>query len=414
MRKFILTALLAAGSTAVFAQKSVEKAQEFLKSNKTTEARAEIDKATADPKAATNSDYWFTRAQVYSILSNNASDTALARQALVSMQRYVELQSEVKDESKQYVSSFLDKHATAASIYNDFLNAGIKNLNAKQFPLAQSNFENALQAFEYLKKAKIVNQAFDTTATLYAGYAAESASNPEKAVFYYSQIADKRVRDTTMIGVYQYLVRHYEGKKDAANMNKYLTAGKELFPKDPWWNAYELQSIKGDTPAKLAQYAERFKKDPTNMDLADLYVVELYNYIYKDSPADAVKRGQELTSVLQTVLANHPNDLRWNHILTQHLSYVSADAESAWKAAKGTKPEDVKKKQDLNKALAASYDVMLPQALKTAALYEAKPELNASEKSQYRFVINAIMVAYQYQKNNAEVAKWDAKQKAIK
>ncbi|RYY88253.1 MAG: hypothetical protein EOO15_09520 [Chitinophagaceae bacterium] len=414
MRKLIFTALMLAAGSSLFAQKAVDKALENLKNNKIDEARAEIDKAAADSKAAGNADYWFTRARIYSIISRQGADTAAARQALIAMQQYVDIQAGVKDESRQYLSSILENHQTAAGIYNSHLNAGIKNLQGKQYPLAEYHFANALQAFEYLKKAKIISQSFDTTATLYAGYSAESYDNKDAAVRYYAMIADRRVPDTSMIGVYQYLVRYYAGKKDVANKDKYTKIGKELFPSDPWWDAWELQSVQGDKPSKIAQYAEMFRKDPKNMDVAEAYLVELYNYLYKDSPADAARRAQELTAGLQIVVNNNPNDLRWNQIFTQHLSYQNADIESAWKGAKGTKPEEVKKKQDLHKALTASYNELLPQALKTAALYEAKPEMTPTDKNGYKLTINAIMLAYQFQKNTAELAKWDAKLKAIK
>ncbi|RYZ19874.1 MAG: hypothetical protein EOO16_18605 [Chitinophagaceae bacterium] len=414
MRKLILTALLAAGSTALFAQKSVDKAQEKLKDNNLEEARAEIEKAAADPKAATNSDYWFTRARIYNAMSRGGSDTAALHQALVAMQHYVDLQSDIKDENKQYVASMLDNgHKTAQDIYNSHFTNGVKTINAKQYPLSEYYFANALAAFDYLKKAKLITTPFDTTSTLYAGYAAESAEHPDVAARYYGIIADHRVADTTMIGVYQYLVRHYSAKKDAANKDKYMALGKELFPKDPWWNAWDLQSVQGDKPAKIAQYAEMFKKDPKNMDVAETYVVELFNYIYKDAPADALKRQDDLTAAIETILANNPTDLRWNHIYTQHLTYRTGDLETAAKAVKGTKPEDVKKKQELNKQVAMAYDAMLAQSLKEAALYEGK-ELSGSDKANFKFVINSIVAAYQYKKNDAEAKKWDAKSKTIK
>lgn len=414
MRKLLFTALLAAGSTMVFGQKSVDKAQEKLKDNKIDEAQAEIDKAGADPKAAGNADYWFTRAKIYNAVSRGGVDTAALRQALVAMQHYVDLQSALKDENKQYVSSILENHKTAMDVYNGYFTNGVKTINAKQYPMAEYYFGNALDAYDYLKKAKIINGTFDTTSTLYAGYAAESAEHADAAARYYGMIADRRIPDTSMVGVYQYLVRHYSAKKDAANKDKYMKIGREVFPNDPWWNAWELQSVQGDKPTKIAQYAEMFRKDPKNMDVAETYVVELFNYTYKDNPADAAKRQDELTAALETVVANNPNDLRWNHIYTQHLTYHSGDLETAAKAIKGTKPEDVKKKQDLNKQVAAAYDALLAQGLKTAALYEAQKELSASDKANYKFVANSIAVAYQYKKNDAEAKKWDDKSKAIK
>ncbi|RYY40594.1 MAG: hypothetical protein EOO08_05545 [Chitinophagaceae bacterium] len=414
MRKLIVMALLLVGSSSLFAQKSVDKAMGYLKEDKIDEARTEIDKASTDPKAGGNADYWFTRARIYAIISKQATDTAAARQALIAMQQYVNIQAGVKDESRQYLSSILESHQTAAGIYNSYLNAGIKNLQGKQFQLAEYHFANALEAFDYLKKAKIISQTFDTTATLYAGYAAESYDNKDAAVRYYVQIADRRMPDTTMIGVYQYLVRYYSDKKDIANKDKYTKIGKELFPKDPWWDAWELQSVKGDKPTKIATYKEMFQRDPRNMDVAETYVVELFNYTYKDVPADASKRQEELTAALDIIVGNNPSDVRWNHIYTQHLTYRTGDLETAAKAVKGTKPEDVKRKADANKAVASAYEAMLAQALKTAALYDAKTDMTPSDKANYKFVINSIVAAYQYKKNDAEATKWDNKSKAIK
>ena len=64
MRKLVLTLLLAASFTGVFAQK-LDDIKEKIQKGKFDEAKEKLDKVLADPKNQNNSDAWFYKAQIH-------------------------------------------------------------------------------------------------------------------------------------------------------------------------------------------------------------------------------------------------------------------------------------------------------------------------------------------------------------
>ena len=68
MRKLILSALLVAATSSLFAQK-LDDIQEKIGKKKYGEAKEKVDAALADPKNQANSDFWFAKAQAVLIAS---------------------------------------------------------------------------------------------------------------------------------------------------------------------------------------------------------------------------------------------------------------------------------------------------------------------------------------------------------
>lgn len=404
MRKFILVAFLIAVTTGLFAQK-LDDAQEKLDKGKLVEAKEKIEKAGQDPKSLTNSDYWFLRAKIYSAMGKEKSDSATEASALAAMQNYFDLEAKKKDETKRLIKSVLENHQTASDIYQSYFAAGIKNFQAAQWNSAFYNFAHTLEAFDLLSKNKITTTSFDTTATLYAGYAAQNARLVDEAAKYYAQIAEHKLADTSYVGVYEFLASYYLQKNDQAMMQKYLTLGKQLFPSNKSWKSLELQSLGNDEPKKLAKLAETANQGPSDVEAWSDYVVELFNYIYaKNTPKDYEQRQVELNGALAKFTANNPQAVVGFYIMTQHTYNQIYDLQQARAAIKGAKPEDTKKKQQLTSLISVQYDKLQFFGTKTAELYDAMPKRKPVENANYSNVLSELAEYYKF-KNQPDKAK---------
>jgi hypothetical protein len=413
MRKLILFAFIMLAGQAVFAQ-NFDDVVEKIKKQKFGEAKEKLDKMASDPKALSNSDYWFYKAQIYKELGKATSDSALMAGSLDAIKKYFDIESKQKDESRKMLKSLLESHQTAFDIYSNYFAAGVKNFQAENWRAAYNDFTNALDAFNQLSKYKITNVPFDTTATLYAGYSAQNGKMVEDAVKYYNIIADKKIVDPNYIGVYEYLVSYYQSKKDAANAAKYLALGKQLYPNSKNWTTYELADLDADKSKKMSKLAELTKQDPNNYDVWMEYAFEMFNYIYgKDKPADYVQKQDSLTSILEHLISIKESPYSY-YIMTQHLNNQIYDMQQAYRDIKGTKPEDVKKKTQLNKDVEAKYEILNKNASAAADLYSKMTDLKPVDKANYRWVLNQQADYYRMKKQPAKAKEYEDKANALK
>jgi len=414
MRKLILSAFLVAATSSLFAQK-IEDINKQIGSKKYADAKEKVDAALNDPKNQSNSDFWFAKAQVYNNLAQEKQDTALQAEALAAVQKYFELEAG-KEESKRAVKSALEGHKTAFDIYSNYFKSGVSSFQAQNWQQAYTNFSRTLAAFDVISKNKLTNVSFDTTSVLYAGYSAQNAKLTDEAAKYYAQLADIKIADTSYMGIYEYLIGYYQQKKDEANAQKYIDLGKSLFPNNPNWVNYELQGLEGDKSKKMARLEEMIKQNPQNTELLMEYAVDLFNYTYaKDKPADYAKRQEDLTNALKKSMELNPSYAYAYYIYTQHLSNQIYDLQQSRGAVKGTKPEDVKKKQDLDKQINALVEEQFKYATAAYDIYDKLgANIKASEKASFRAVTNLLIDYHTMKKQTDKVKVYEAKLDTIK
>lgn len=415
MRKLILSAFFVAAASSLFAQKNLDDIQEKISKNKYGEAKEKIDAAIADPKNQNNADVWFYKAKIYNNLAKEKQDSVMSAEALTAMKKYFELETG-KEESKKGLKSMLESHQTAIDVYSNYFNTGIKNFQSQNWGTAYYNFAKTLEAFDYLTKNKITAASFDTTATLYAGYSAQNAKMLDQATTYYTQLADKKIADTNYIGIYEFLISYHQQKKDEQNAQKYINLGKSLFPNRDIWLGYELQGLDSDKSKKMARLEELMKQNPQNADLALEYVVDLFNYTYgKDKPADYTKRQEDLTNAIKKSIELNPTSAYSSYILTQHISNQMYDLQQSRNAIKGTKPEDLKKKQDISKQIDALNEEQFKHASNAYQLYDKMgANIKASEKASFRAVINQLIDYHTAKKQMDKVKLYEARLDTVK
>ena len=258
MKKLLLLTMLAAAFQMVQAQ-DFKKVQTTVILKKWEDAKTEIDKVMADPKAQ-NKDGYFWKARIYSALY---ADPALmakypnaAKEADEAFKKYRELDPSLAFAKTQGPDGYFDMYKTSFS-------EAIKVFNQKKWEDAAANFKMAVDYSDviFTNKWTSGNYAFDTTSLLYLGYSYQNATKMNEAATYYGRLADAKVGGETYVDVYKFLLSHYTTAKDEAKFNKYLAIGKELYPKDAAWEEFEMDYV--DKNLSLAQKTAIYdKEDP--------------------------------------------------------------------------------------------------------------------------------------------------------
>ena len=413
MRKLVLAVLLAASFTGIYAQK-LDDVKEKVDKQKWDEAKEKIDKAMADPKNQSSSDAWFYKAKIYNNLAKiHPEDASLYPAAFDAMKNYLKM-DEKQPENKRYLLSTLEGNKTAFDFYSEAFKTGADAFNKKDYQKSLTNFERAIDAFDLLKQYKFTTATFDTTSVLYAGVSAEQLKNKDLAIKYYSLLAEKKIPDTTLSGIYEYIVNYYTLGKDMPNARKYLTIGEEVFPKYDRWLAYELELVGDDKAQKIAKYRELMQKYPNNSDLALDYAVLYFNYTYSNEtkPADYAQRQDTLAQVLQKALSVDQTTLG-NYLMSRHVNNQIADLEEQKRSIKGTTPADVARKKDIDAKLAQKNDELIVYSQKAADLYGQQSDLKGAEKIYYKEVLRDLADYYQMKKNTAKATEYQNKIKQL-
>lgn len=414
MRKLILSAFFLAAGTALFAQ-NLNDVQEKISKGKYDEAKEKIDKLLADPKGQKNANAWYYKGVVYNELAKDTTkkDMDYRMEAFNAFKKYQQM-------DPKNIMMTLEQNGRLFQLYEGYYNQGIAAFNTKNYEKAFSDFKNALAVKDYVYDRKYEINGFsfpaiDTQLVNLAGSAGMLAKQEDAAIPYFQVLADAKLKGDDFKDIYPILVDYYSRKNDATNKAKYLAIGQELYPNNPYWTQSQLEAAGDDKGKRLELLKEMVAKNPTNADLAVDYSVELFNYIYgKDKPANYDERKVELTAALENAIKANPESAQANFVMTQHISNDIYDMQMDYNAIKGSKPEDVKKKQELNKRIEKRYEDLYTYANTAVQQYEKMTNLKAVDKANYRSVLNQ-MVDYYTVKKQADKAKiYNDKIKSLK
>ncbi|MBC7902908.1 MAG: hypothetical protein H7Y27_05775, partial [Gemmatimonadaceae bacterium] len=382
MKKVLLTTLLAVAGLGLFAQK-VDKAKELLKANKLKEAKTEIDNFTADAKNAKAAEGFYVKGKTYAAIANDSVIAATVPDArwtaFESLKKYVELDDKI-------VSLMIDNYKPIMDVYQGYYKVGAAEFNQNKFPEAHVNFKNCLAVSEYMASKNWTNIKLDTTVILYTGISAEKGGKPDEAAMYYGRLADAKVQGEGMVEIYKWLTDYHARKKDDANMKKYLSLGKEVYPKDPFWNVYELDNLREGTDknALFTKYEQVVAENPTDFAVLYNYAVELYTAGYatevSQRPANSVEMIAKSETNMKKVI-EMKNDYTNAYLVLGQIAYnrgvdINNDMKAIRPPAGGKlKPEELKKKDDLRKAAMVKFDEAIPHFEKVDQLLGDKGKL---------------------------------------
>lgn len=405
MRKLIFFAFMVASSFTLYAQ-SLEDVQEKVNKGKYDEAKEKIDKLLLESKGQKNPNAWYYKGIVYYNLSldSNRTDQDYRQAAFDAFKKYYDM-------DPKNVMGMLEQNARLFQLYDGYYNAGIRYFNNKNFEGSFKNFSNALAVANFINERKFTYSNFtlpalDTNLILNVAAAASKANMTDSSMAYYKRLADARLSAPDYIEVYQLLIDYYNKKNDAANRAKYLAIGKELYPANDYWFDLDLSPLNEDKPKLIAKYEELLAANPGSYYLAYNYAVELFNYLYANDkkPADAASWEPKVEGAIANAvkIKSGPDG---NLLMVRYLSEKVYKLEDESRLIKGTKPEDVKKRQAIIAQTNAMWDKLAPFAQEAFVGYTTKSELKGYEKGNLKFISNVLIDYYMDHKKDAAKAK---------
>lgn len=417
MKKLLLTTLLASAILAVSAQ-NLDKIKSNLTAKKVADAKTQIDQFMANEKNAKNAEGWYLKAKIYSELAQDpalAAATPDARMiAFDAIKQYVTL-------DEKLVQLQIDNYKPIMDVYQGYFKTGADLYNAQKYPEAYDNFSKCLAVSEYMSSKKWSNISLDTTVVLYSGISAEKSNKRDDAAIYYGKLADAKVAGDGMVEIYKWLVDHYYNqKKDQATAQKYLTLGKEVYPKDSFWSAYELDMARdgGNKADLFAKYEQVLAADPTNTSVRYNYAVELYQEGYKADvaarPANSAEIIAKAEENLKKVVEAKPDYAAAYLVLGQIQYNQGVDLNNLNKAIKpqgGKKltPEELKKKDDYRKQIATKFDAALPFFDKVDQLLGGQGKLKMEDKGYLKDAYDLIITIYDNKGDKDKVKVYEEK-----
>lgn len=417
MQKLLLALIFSVAATTLFAQ-DLDEISEMTSKSQWDKAKAAIDKYLANPKKANDANGWYFKGLIYNEIGKSDQYKDLAPNARVEAFNAFKKTLELDPKN---VRMTLEQHVRLFDIYNQYFDMAAKSFNEKKFDDAYKNFKNALEVEEYISKNNFSYNGFmfpqfDTSLIQNIALAAYSADNKDEAAVWYQKIADRKIGGKDYIDIYQFLVEHYNKKKDMANREKYMQIGRELYPENDYWCLTLLNDVDDkDKPKLIARYEEVMAGDcGKKYSLAFNYAVEIFNYAYtSDSkPANYAELQTKLSGVLNKTLAIN-STAEANMLMARHYYNIVYDIQDVQRAIKGTKPEDVKKKADLKTQMLAKVDEMLPYAHKAYDIYNTKESLKPSEKGNFKYVTDILVSAYELKGQKAKAEEYKKKLDAI-
>jgi uncharacterized protein (DUF2164 family) len=426
MKKTLFFSFLFLVVMSVSAQ-DLKKIKSYSDSKQWDKAKTEVDAFIA--KNPTSAEGYYAKSKVYSGLASNEQFKTLTAdprgEAFEAFKKAVELDKDnklmvlmVQDQYKPVIDLYTGYFESGAAFYN----TGIANKNKADYEKAMNEFINANKIGTYINQKKWVTLGdLDTTLTLNIAKSALNAGKKEDALLYFKKLADANVVSTKddKVGytlVYQWLTQYYKDAKDEANMIKYADLGRKYFPNDDFYDAMLIEYYRGkkDHDALFKKYDEIVTRFPDSSIYHFNYANDAFNYVYNsdagvkvtDKEAVLKKAGDEM----QKALALKPNDVNTNWLLGQYYYNGGIDLREQANAIKGTKPDDAKKKADLNAQAKDLFMKAIPYAEKALSIAEVGAK--KSEKSRYKSVVDLMQRIYsglnQPDKAKAYQQKYDA------
>lgn len=427
MKKVIFFSMLAFVAVVTKAQ-DYKKVQTNVLLNKYEDAKTEIDKLMADPKALAKAETYLWKAKVYSTFASTTDEKMKAKYATAftaadeAFTKYAEMDPTLKILKDNNLSD------AASNIYSSSYKDGVRTFNAKAWDSASYYFNYAVKYSDFLFKNKLLKSEapFDTTSILYAGYSAQNSLKADDAVKYYTRLMNAKVTDQNYIDLYKYVLLQNIKSKDKDTFDKNLALSKAAYSKETWED-YEMEYINKNvtladklamynkevtagtlTNSKYVQFADVFanipKEEKAKMDSLTL---DMYNH----KALEAFKKAADLdatdgvsnfnTGIIyytsygvyeDRVIENRKylKDVIAAHVIEKDLKKKMA-AEAKFKL----ETDAIKKlSTDLDKPMAEAVDGGIAYMEKSYNILKNKKDLNSVEKTCLRKSVDLLANMY--------------------
>lgn len=242
MKRIIIAVLLVCMAFSAFSQ-DFAKVQFDLIQAKFDDAKKEIDKIMADPKAMDKPQSWFWKLSVYAELfadSNLYKKYPDAdKQALDALSRYEQKDNTLKD--------LKENPRPVGLLYSESFNLGRDYFTNKDWNKSFDYFKSAADLSDYVNKNGLRSDkknSIDTFTILYTSYAAQNAGKLSDAATYYTKLTDQKIAGPDFEDMYKFVLDFYTKQSNQDAFNKYLAYAKELYPADgALWGQFEMNFL---------------------------------------------------------------------------------------------------------------------------------------------------------------------------
>lgn len=433
MKRILLPVLFSFLVTLTFGQ-DLKKANNYVNDKKYEKAKTEIDGILA--KDPTNSQALYLKSKVYTLMADSSAYKSLFtgdpydeafdafKKATADSNNSAVTLMVIKDNYSPIFGIYSGYYGEAANAFNAAANSSNKPDTAG-FAKAMDLFIKANNVGQYIRQHKWASiGSVDTTLVLNIGKAALNARKNDTARKYFQEIADAHIAglhssnntpDPSFELPYQWLTLDYKQSGDSANMVKYATIGKEVFPNDDYYDFVEMDYYreKGAHDALFKKYDELTTKNPDSLRYRLNYATELFSYIYGSDEGTVIPNKDQLLSALQTQLDKglslEPNNGNVNLLYAQYYYNKGIYALDDASKIKGTTltPDQKKKKSDLTDQGKDFLQKAAPYAEKAASVFEEG--YKKTEKSRYKSAVNLLESIYQSLSNKDKLKEYQDK-----
>lgn len=303
--------------------------------------------------------------------------------------------------------------------YVTFINNGSTQMNGEKFADAYNSFKAAIAVSRYFYEQKLITTDLDTMLTFYAGYTAMKNKDDASAVQYFKTLTDRNASGTDIQIAYGWLTNHYlTEKKDMAAAKAVYDKGIVLYPNDEYLKSMKTQIARasGDPEQIFKSYEETVGSGKAEFSDYLGYGAELYDYLYVDSGrtvTDAAGKEKRMVEMLNKALELKNGSAEANYIMGMYYTSKALQGDKQLKAIKGTKPEDLAKKKDLQAQIGTQADQSIKYLEMCSSLYGAKQNPKPNEKEHHKTALQQLMNLYKYKAQADKVKSTEEKLKRL-
>ncbi len=419
MKKYLLAVVLFMGSYIANCQE-IKSIILYASTNQFDKAKTEVDSYLANEKNAVKPEGWYYKAFIYNSLGRAAGKSVaeskvLYQSAFDAIKKYADLDAKATLTTEE-------KNSTVFNIYYGNFDLGVKTYNEKNYEQSFESFKKALEVHDYIYSKNIVGPnnlkfaAHDTDAVWNLAILAIELKKHDEVTTYYKRIADAGLTDPKYENAYDSLVIKYKREKNAELFNKYLAAAKKYYPVDQaYWETKEIDFALLDleNEALLNKYEELTKLLPGNYIVFYNYAIEIDQFLGSDNAkalnASAVAAYRTKIEDLFKSAVSIKSTIEGNLQLANLYYNKTFDLQERAAKIKGTKPAEIKVKNDLLASVKSTMNQAIPYAEEGARLLGELKTYKYSEKANYKLALEILSNAYKMNGNTAKFTEVEKK-----
>jgi tetratricopeptide (TPR) repeat protein len=405
MKKLLVSFLFCSAGFAAVAQRGkVNSAEDALKSQDLTKAKADIDEALQNEKTKDDAKTWYVKGKVMEALATKDKSVPEAMEAFEAYQKAL-------DKNPKMPEALLEMNNRMFNLYATVGNAGYANLNDQKWDSAYSNFQKAFEIARYYNGKNLSGSIpTDTSMTFYLGYAAQQAGQKDTALAYLQKAADLQFKGEP--AMYVLLAQGYEEKGDNEKWLQAIEEGKKAFPKDKRFNDMEMiyYSKTGKTAELMSMLEKKAQENPNDFQTQLDYAIRVDNMANpRDEKGDDLPKPSNYDELMSKAEAGYKKALELNaadptaNFQLGAMYFNRAVGFNKELNALSSKEQSSPKAKELQSKVEELMNTALPYFEKADAGFAAKGNLDNSDKQTYESCLYALQKIYAIKNETAKV-----------